>query len=102
MGRHSQRQIGVTECSVGEPWGGGARRPNRWTVSQPDVKNLSGGVTQTIPHAKNFLESIRTRRQPNATVERGHEAVRTLHLANISYHKGARAVLAEDGKTVTV
>jgi hypothetical protein len=28
--------------------------------------------------------------------------VRTLHLANIAHHKKARAVLGEDGVTVTV
>ena len=100
------RKATLELCEAGykiydEPWGG-SRRSTRWTVPQPDVKNLSGGVTETMPHVINFLESLRTRRQPNATVERGHEAVRTLHLANISYHKGARAVLAEDGKTVTV
>jgi hypothetical protein len=51
---------------------------------------------------QNFLDCVRSRRQPHATVELGHQAVRTLHLANISWKKGAQAILAEDGKTVTV
>jgi hypothetical protein len=49
---------------------------------------------------KNFLECVKSRRQPNATVEIGHQAVRTLHLANIAYHKRTRAALAPDGVTV--
>jgi hypothetical protein len=64
-------------------------------------EKLPGGVTQTVPHIKNFLECLRTRQQPNATIEMGHQAVRSLHLANIAYHKKARAVLGEDGKIVT-
>jgi len=40
---------------------------------------------------------VRSRTQPNATIEIGHQAVRTLHLANIAQRKRARAVLSEDG-----
>lgn len=29
----------------------------------------------------------------------GHQAARSLHLANIAFHKKTRAALAEDGKT---
>jgi len=63
---------------------------------------LPGGLTQTPPHIKNFLDCVRSRKQPNATIELGHQAVRTLHLANIAHHKKARAVLGDDGLTVTV
>ncbi|MDA2915006.1 hypothetical protein MYX77_13825, partial [Acidobacteriia bacterium AH_259_A11_L15] len=63
---------------------------------------LPGSLTQTAPHIRNFLECVRSRRQPNATIEIGHQAVRSLHLANIAYHKQARAVLEEDGVTVKV
>ena len=48
------------------------------------------------------LECVRSRTQPNAPVEIGHQAVRTLHLANLAQRKKARAVLGEDGKTVSV
>jgi hypothetical protein len=62
---------------------------------------MVGGLTHTPPHIQNFLECVKSRQQPNATVEIGHRAVRTLHLANISSRKKAPAVLAEDGVTVT-
>ena len=80
-----------------EPWAG-----TRWVRPEPAKEKLPGGVTRTVPHIQNFLECVRSRTQPNAPVEIGHQAVRTLHLANLAQRKKARAVLGEDGKTVTV
>ncbi|HUU13158.1 MAG TPA: Gfo/Idh/MocA family oxidoreductase [Terriglobia bacterium] len=97
-------QKGTLElCETGyrfyeEPW---APR-GRWERPEPTIEKLPGGVTRTAPHIKNFLECVRSRQQPNATIELGHQAVRTLHLANIAHHKKGRAVLGEDGLTVTV
>jgi predicted dehydrogenase len=99
-----QGQKGTLElCETGyrfyqEPWA-----PNtRWNRPEPAIEKLPGGLTQTPPHIKNFLDCVRSRKQPNATIEIGHQAVRTLHLANIAHHKKARAVLGDDGLTVTV
>ena len=98
-----QGQKGTLElCEQGyrlyqEPWAG-----SRWVRPDPVKEKLPGSVTSTTPHIKNFLDCVRARQQPNATVELGHQAVRTLHLANIAQRKKARAVLGEDGKTVTV
>jgi predicted dehydrogenase len=98
-----QGQKGTLElCEAGyrlyqEPWVG-----NRWTRPEPAKEKLPGGVTSTVPHIKNFLECVRSRQQPNATIELGHQAVRSLHLANFAFHKKTRAVLSEDGKTVSV
>jgi len=98
-----QGQKGTLElCEQGyrfyqEPWA----PYTRWIRPQPTVEKLPGGLTQTPPHIKNFLECVRTRQQPNATIEVGHQAVRPLHLANIAYHKKTRAVLGADGVTVT-
>ena len=80
-----------------EPWSG-----TRWVRPEPVKEELPGGVTRTVPHIQNFLECVKSRTQPNAPVEIGHQAVRTLHLANIAQRKKARAVLSEDGKTVSV
>jgi predicted dehydrogenase len=81
-----------------EPWA----PSTRWIRPEPAIEKLPGGLTQTPPHIKNFLDCVRSRKQPNATIELGHQAVRTLHLANIAHHKKARAVLGDDGLTVTV
>jgi predicted dehydrogenase len=80
-----------------EPWKGDA-----FTRPDPAIEKLPGGLTQTGPHIANFLECVKSRQQPNATVEIGHEAVRTLHLANIAGQKKTRAALREDGMTVAV
>lgn len=75
---------------------------NGWEkgLPKPKLQNMPGGVTDTMPHTRNFLECVKTRKQPNATVELGHKAVRTLHLANAALHKQGRAVLEADGLTV--
>ena len=99
-----QGQKGTLElCETGyrvyqEPWAPNTRRVR----PEPVMEKLPGGLTQTPPHIKNFLECVRSRKQPNATIEIGHQAVRSLHLANLAHHKKARAVLAEDGRTVSV
>lgn len=39
-------------------------------------------------HQDNFMDCIRTRKQPNADVEIGHRSVLLCHMANISYRVG--------------
>ncbi len=85
-----------------EPWTGGGTTYERWNPPRPAIEKLPGGLTSTLPHIENFLGCVKTRQQPNATVELGHQAVRTLHLANIAGKKKARAALAQDGTTVNV
>ena len=73
-----------------------------WRMGIPKSRrfHLPGGVTSTGAHHVNFLECLKSRKQPNATVERGFEAVRTLHLANIAFHQKKRVWLNDDGVTV--
>ena len=75
---------------------------NGWEAGwpKPAKENLPGSVTSTEPHTKNFLECIKSRKQPNATVEIGHKAVRPLHLANAALKKNTRAYLDKDGVTI--
>ena len=44
----------------------------------------------TITHMANFLECIKTRREPNAPVEAGIAAARAGHIANLAYHRGGQ------------
>jgi hypothetical protein len=46
-----------------------------------EVKSKQDG---TLPHMKNFLECVRTRATPNASVEIGVSAARAGHVANIA------------------
>ncbi len=99
-----QGQKGTVELSEAgyklypEPWS--EKGYARWDVPAGVKENMPGGVTSTEPHIKNFLECVRSRKEPNAPVEVGHAAVRPLHLANIAHHKKTRAVLGDDGVSV--
>jgi len=76
-----------------EPW------PRRGAPVEP-THEFKGGIP-TDPHVKNFLECVKSRKEPNAPVEVGHSAVTAPHLANMAFHKKRRAILGRDGITVT-
>lgn len=43
-------------------------------------------------HMKNWLDCVRSRREPNATVEQGHYSAMACHLANMAYYERRRVV----------
>lgn len=53
------------------------------------------------PHIQNFLDCIKSRKQPNCTVEIAQAAVAGPHLANIAMFEGRKAKLAADLMTVS-
>lgn len=69
----------------------------RGKPARPASQDVKGSVP-TEPHVENFLECVRTRKEPNAPVEVGHHAVMGPHLANIALRRGCRAVFGVDGK----
>ena len=51
----------------------------------------SGNVDMaTDAHIQNFLECVRTRKQPNATIEKGFQAALVIQMANLSLETGRR------------
>jgi predicted dehydrogenase len=52
------------------------------------------------PHIQNFMDCVRSRKEPNAPVEVGASAVSAPHLANVAFHKGRRMRLSSDGTKV--
>jgi predicted dehydrogenase len=59
--------------------------------------NEQGDATDTVSasgialdqlHVKNFLECIRSGKQPNSPIEEGHKSVAMLHLGNIAWRVG--------------
>ena len=48
-------------------------------------------------HPQNFLDCIRTRKEPNCTVETAVAAVAGPHMANLAYLKERKVKLASDG-----
>jgi len=70
-----------------EPW---AKKENREPVY------VAREAVPIEAHAQNFLDCIRSRREPNAPVEVGASAVSGPHLANVAFHANRRARLSDD------
>ena len=53
-------------------------------------------------HVQNFLECVKSRKEPNAPVEVGHSAVCGPHLANVAWHHRTQARLNDSATKVYV
>jgi predicted dehydrogenase len=71
-----------------EPW---SKRENR----EP-VYAMRGGIP-VDPHCQNFLDCVRSRKEPNAPVEVGASAVSAPHLANLAFKQGRKVKMSEVG-----
>ena len=71
-------------------------------TEKPSVVKEVPGKLRDEEHVKNFLDCVRSRKEPNAPVEVGHLAVAGPHLANVAFHHQARARLNEDATRVYV
>ena len=56
----------------------------------PAITGTGSFEAASDAHVQNFLECVRTRKQPNATVEKGFQAALVIHLANMSLKTGRR------------
>ena len=74
----------------GEPW-----RPGHTPIHQEKAP------VPLEAHIENFLDCIRTRKQPNCTVEMGQAAVAGPHLANLAMVQGRKLKLGADLVTVS-
>lgn len=54
------------------------------------------------PHIENFVECVKSRKEPNAPVEIGHTAICGPHLANVAYRNKTRAKLNPEATKVTI
>jgi predicted dehydrogenase len=52
------------------------------------------------PHLRNFIDSVKAKKRPNADIEEGHKSTRLCHLGNIAYRLGR--TLRFDAKTETI
>jgi predicted dehydrogenase len=73
----------------------------RTTEKAALVKEAPGSLSDA-EHVKNFLECVKSRKEPHAPVEVGHLAVAGPHLANVAFLRQTRARLNEDATTVSV
>ena len=64
-----------------------------------DVNNPSGraekGEAKDTDHMANWMECIRTRKQPNAPVEIGYKSAIAAHMANLAFRQQRRITLEE-------
>ena len=69
---------------------------------EPVPRNLDPVQQKAAPipletHVQNFMDCVKSRKEPNAPVEVGASAVSAPHLANVAFHAGRQARLSADG-----
>jgi predicted dehydrogenase len=75
---------------LGQPVGGVVRIPGVKPVPWTDPVEEKASNDLLAAHARNFLDCIKSRRQPAAPVEDGHRVATACHLANISLRLGRK------------
>ncbi len=78
------------------------RHGGGWQVTGPDSQIITEeyGYFPDEAHQQNFIDSIRSRKNPNGDIEQGHYSANLVHLANLSYRVGKKQ-LYFDGKKIT-
>jgi len=71
-----------------------------WTKNPEPVQQVAAPIPIET-HIQNFLDCMKSRKEPNAPVEVGASAVSAPHLANVAFHQNRRAYLSADGATVS-
>src|SRR3989441_7989772 len=66
-----------------------SRRSGWRNTPEPEIAVRSQG-DGSVAHLRNWLDCIRSRKTPNASMRVGHEAVRAAHIANAAIAAGAR------------
>ncbi len=56
----------------------------------PAITGTGDFETATDAHIQNFLECVRTRKEPNGTIEKGFQAALVIQMANLSLETGRR------------
>ncbi|MDR2847625.1 MAG: Gfo/Idh/MocA family oxidoreductase [Bacteroidales bacterium] len=71
------------------------RHGGGWQVlgQNNEIVAQDGGVFPDKEHQINFIESLRTRKQPNGEVEECHRSATLVHLGNIAYRVGNKQLL---------
>jgi predicted dehydrogenase len=66
-----------------------------WQVFDKDEKIVAHdkGIFPLKAHILNYIDCIRTRKQPNGNIVEGHHSAVMIHLANLSYRAGNKQLL---------
>jgi len=97
LGEHILGSDGTIEHTAGETDMVTGRSPNTIRYYPEKVNRPAGaaltGESQDQNHMANFIDCVRTRKQPNAPVEIGHRSAVAAHMANIAYRRKQRVTL---------
>jgi predicted dehydrogenase len=76
------------------------RHGGGWQVFGDNMELLSQeyGVFPDEVHQQDFIDSVRTRKTPNAPIEDGQKSATLVHLANLSYRVGQKQLLFDGSK----
>jgi predicted dehydrogenase len=66
-----------------------SRRSGWRNTPEPEITARSAG-DGSVSHLRNWLDCIRSRKTPNASMRIGHQAVRAAHIANAAMGLGGR------------
>ncbi|HEX4951527.1 MAG TPA: Gfo/Idh/MocA family oxidoreductase [Blastocatellia bacterium] len=84
--------MGTTDMVSGKATSG-------WNYAQEKTNNPDGviaqGTTKGVNHYHNFVECVRSRKEPNSSAELGYRSAIAAHMANLSYRKKQRLTLDE-------
>ncbi len=98
MGSHGtiERLMGATDMVTGRSESGLRYYPEKDNRADGE---LVEGRTKDTNHYANFVECVRSRKQPNAHVEIGYRSAVAGHMANMSYRQKQRVTLESVGLT---
>jgi predicted dehydrogenase len=81
---------GTTDMVSGKSVSGWSYSPEK--TNRPDAEAIKGESTGEN-HYANFVECVRSRKEPNASVELGYRSAIAAHMANLSYRRKQRVTL---------
>jgi predicted dehydrogenase len=82
-----ERVSGSTDMVTGKLDGGAKYWPEK--INRPDGVPIVG-ESKDIQHLGNFLDCVRSRKEPNATVELGYRTAVAAHMANLAYRRNEK------------
>ncbi len=85
-----ERLAGVTDMVTGKSQTGVWYFPEK--VNRPDGA-AAKGASEDVNHMANFIECVRSRKQPNAPVDIGYRSAVAAHMANLAYRNQERVAL---------
>src|SRR5215813_12353217 len=96
LGSHGtiERLMGATDMVTGKSQSGLRYYPEK--ANRADGAMMEGG-TEDVNHFANFVDCVRSRKEPNAHVEIGYRSAVAGHMANLSYRQKQRVTLSQAG-----